>query len=248
MNKNTEVRVKITDEYNIFTFADGNRAVNPAQVKKLIKSIENIGLIPTPIIVNEKLQILDGQHRVEACRQLKMPVYYIVVPGAGMKEATAMNANNKNWLAQDYLNFYASEGVADYVFLKRMVDKSSISLSVIIRVFGGSSTKEFMEGKFRVNSEFGKAQEKLEWMDEFVSDINRLRGRRQSMYYTLGWIKDNVAFDDARLKRVVHDMSYEDIGVADLIDGLRLIEERYNKNLQKKNKVYFEHEYMVGKG
>ena len=81
MNKNTDVKVKVTDEYNIFTFAEGNRAINPAQVKNLIKSIENIGLIPTPIVVNEKMQILDGQHRVEACRQLKMPVYYIVVPG-----------------------------------------------------------------------------------------------------------------------------------------------------------------------
>ena len=48
MNKNTDVKVKVTDEYGLFSLVTGNRAVNPAHTKELRKSIEKVGLIPAP--------------------------------------------------------------------------------------------------------------------------------------------------------------------------------------------------------
>lgn len=254
MNRNTETKVKITDEYNIFTFADGNRSIKEPHVRRLIKSIQTVGLIPAPIIVNEKMEILDGQHRVEACMRLNEPVYYIVINGAGMKEATAMNANNKNWTSEDYLNYYASEGLADYVFVKRMFEKTRIPLSILIRVLvnqtssgGGSKTEDFFNGTYKIDGDFSSQQEVCEWLSEFKADVQKFRGRRHSMYFTLAWIKRNLQCDDARLKKVIHEMTYEDIGIADMKDVLRLIEARYNKGLSKQNRVYFTHEFEIKK-
>ena len=44
-------------------------------VDKLKKSIKNQGLM-NPIMVNQKLEIIDGRHRLKACEELGVAVKY----------------------------------------------------------------------------------------------------------------------------------------------------------------------------
>ena len=105
-------QVRMTNDYGLFTFIDGNRDINKNQLSRLAKSIDE-DYIPVPIIVNEKKQIIDGQHRYEVIKTLNKPVYYIEVPGLRLPEVHRLNNNTKNWTATEYMNGYAKLGYPD---------------------------------------------------------------------------------------------------------------------------------------
>lgn len=249
MNKNTDVKVKVTDEYGLFSLVTGNRAVNPAHTKELRKSIEKVGLIPAPIIVNEKMEIMDGQHRFAACQMLNKPIYYIIVPGLKMEHSVAMNANNKSWTSTDYLNYFANEGLPDYVFIKRIKENSSLTLATILHILSNRDSGQYMDsfknGTYKVSDNFGQAQKVVEWLEMFVPFAKAIRGRTSSVYFSLAWIKKNIQINDDRLLCAVKDISLEGIEVNSVQSVLKAIEEKYNKRLSKDNKRYFCHEYEI---
>jgi ParB-like nuclease domain len=80
-----------TRDYEQFKTITSNRDVNRLHVKKLSESIKQKNLLwAKPPLVNEKNQLIDGQHRLEACQLIGADFFYIVAE-AGKKEG---NANN----------------------------------------------------------------------------------------------------------------------------------------------------------
>lgn len=109
----SDIKVYVTKDYSIFNFLESNRAVNQNQVKKIVKSIQENGYYPVPILVDDNYNIIDGQHRFTAVEQLNLPVYYI--KGAFIDDdCISLNANSKNWNVIDYVKFYASKEVESY--------------------------------------------------------------------------------------------------------------------------------------
>ena len=64
--------VKSTKNYEMFQKLEGNRPVLERRINKIIASINNVGYITSPIIVNDKYEVIDGQGRLEALKQLKL--------------------------------------------------------------------------------------------------------------------------------------------------------------------------------
>ena len=77
-----------TTNYGMFRRLLGNRDVTEARISKIVNRIEENGYIESPIAINEKYEVIDGQGRLEALKRLKMPVDYYVVEGAGLKQNT----------------------------------------------------------------------------------------------------------------------------------------------------------------
>lgn len=84
--------IQRTNNYYMFKRLEGNRFVDPKKVNKLKKSIDEVGYISNPIIVNEKMEVIDGQHRLEALKELGKPVEYIVQKNLDIKEVLFMNS------------------------------------------------------------------------------------------------------------------------------------------------------------
>ena len=64
----------VTYDYSLFKFIDCNR--NVSHIKKLKESIESIDLtMHYPIIVNDNMEIVDGQPRFEVCKLIGKPIY-----------------------------------------------------------------------------------------------------------------------------------------------------------------------------
>ena len=103
----TNYKVLVTNDYDMFKRLEGNRSVTELRVKKISNSIKTVGYVMNPIIVNERFEVIDGQGRLEVLRRLELPVYYIVVNGIGRKECIAMNINQTNWSLYDYIQSYA---------------------------------------------------------------------------------------------------------------------------------------------
>ena len=116
-----------TKDYNQFKFLANNRDINIKHVNKLVKSMKERRLV-SPILVNELGEIIDGQHRFEAQKSLKMPVPYIIQNGYKEKEAQILNINTSNWTLNTWVKFYCREGIKDYIYIEIL--KRNISLKM----------------------------------------------------------------------------------------------------------------------
>jgi hypothetical protein len=109
MDKN-HFHFAVTDQYDIFKFLDANRIPNVRFVSKLEKSITEHGL-QVPIIVNPNREIVDGQHRFLALRNLGHKVPYLVSNAWKVNKHTEeLNNSQRSWNALDYANFAIENG------------------------------------------------------------------------------------------------------------------------------------------
>ena len=117
-------KVYKTSDLSIFTQIDGNRVPNLQHIKRLSDSIRVYGMKCNPILVNERMQVIDGQHRLMAAKEAGSFVYYIVVDGYSLNEVHTLNLNQKNWAKKDFMDGYANMGVESYIKLKAFFDKN----------------------------------------------------------------------------------------------------------------------------
>ena len=108
--------IHTTSNYHEFDFAEYNRGVDAAHVRKLKKLIKEMGL-RQPISVTPTKEIIDGQHRFHACRELGIPIKYIVDDQLDMSAVVDLNNASKPWTVQDKVLSYAAQGNEDYVKL-----------------------------------------------------------------------------------------------------------------------------------
>lgn len=128
-----QILVHSTTDYDKFYMIEGNRTIRKGNLRKLLESMAQEQLI-IPIIVNEKGEIIDGQHRYIACKTLKKPVYYIVNTGYGIDQVKRANTVGENWTKDDFLNTYVSEGDPDYVRILRLKNEKSLQISIILKI------------------------------------------------------------------------------------------------------------------
>lgn len=125
VQKGQEVnKVYKTYDLSIFKSIDGNRVPNLQHIRRLTDSLKVHGMKCNPILVNEKMEVIDGQHRLQAAKNVNTFVYYIVVNGYKLEEVHTLNLNQKNWNKRDYMDGYADMGVESYIKLKEFVQKN----------------------------------------------------------------------------------------------------------------------------
>lgn len=116
-----QIIVNETTDYDQFKLLKGNRTVNMLHVEKLKLSFARKYLL-SPIIVNENFEIIDGQHRFMAAKELKLPVWYIAVGGYSLMDIQIYNTNASNWKKKDFLNMYVDLGKPAYIKFKEFMD------------------------------------------------------------------------------------------------------------------------------
>lgn len=118
----TGTKIYETMNYEIFSLVHGNRELSVAKVNQLVGEIKLNGLL-MPIMVNSAMQVIDGQHRLAACKVAKVPVQYFVRANATVDTAANVNMAGSNWSPSDWINKYASDGNKDYIELKKWIKK-----------------------------------------------------------------------------------------------------------------------------
>jgi len=67
------------------------------------------------VFICEKLEIIDGQHRCKAAKRKDLLIYFMVMPGWGIKEASVLNVNSRNWTIVDFMETHSKAGNPNYV-------------------------------------------------------------------------------------------------------------------------------------
>lgn len=161
---NIQENVFYTTKLDAFRFLDDNRDVNPAHVDALVKSFKE-KYLPTIIYVNEYMQIIDGQHRVEAARKTQKPVYFYIQPGWGIKEVRILNVNSKNWSGEDFMISFARSGNENYLRFKDVFEKFSFPITSLLMIIKNDPDNRGADSKVIFN------KGKLIFTEEMATDV-----------------------------------------------------------------------------
>lgn len=134
-----ENKIEMTEDYDMFKYLLGNRKIDQAHVQKLVRAMRANDLF-TPILVNKKMEIIDGQHRLEARRQLKFIVPYYVIGDYGLADVQMLNSQQKNWTIKDYTESYIALGKKDYEIYKWFRERYKLSHLVSAGLLSGEDS------------------------------------------------------------------------------------------------------------
>ncbi len=167
-HKISETKVYKTTNSALFNRVTGNREVNMKKVRKIMSEImHGNNMLPYfPILTtqgkNGKLDILDGQHRFQAAKMTKNPVFYIIQQKElKLDDIAKMNSIQDKWKAADFIRCYIERGIKDYSKLEQFMDDTglSVQLSLNLLYYGtpgrdGGAKEElvnmFQQGRFEV--------------------------------------------------------------------------------------------------
>lgn len=109
-------KIHQTEDYTLFKRILGNRKMSQPHINRLIDAISQDASVISynPIVVNEKYEVVDGQHRLEAIKKLGLPVHYIQEEGLTLANVQSLNAMSKVWSPMDYARSYSELGNKNY--------------------------------------------------------------------------------------------------------------------------------------
>lgn len=234
--------IKRTNNYYMFKRLEGNRFVDPKKVNKLKKSIDEVGYISNPIIVNEKMEVIDGQHRLEALKQLGKPVEYIVQKNLDIKEVLFMNINQEKWTMLDYIKSYAELGNESYQRLLDLIELYPLyNLNTIGSALKGINkigNKLLQRGALEISKfEYENAIIKLNYLNRFIPIFKHLLGRTTYFCQAIMVVYDMEGIDAERLLKQITNNVRTMIPFSDFNTCLSSIEDVYNKQLSFINRV-----------
>lgn len=242
--------IKETYDYDMFNFKEFNRRIKKSALAKLDKSVKKEGWLKHPITVNEKYEVMDGQHRLLYAKQHKLPVYYIVIDGLEPKDCVVMNNARMSWSLEDFINLYVSQGNENYIRLQTLLDKYSFTSTGLMcslakgNLSAGSITKTIRNGEFRITErEMEKMEQKFNFLSDIAPFINKIPGRSTSLFIVTSFCYDHPQVDKRRLRKQIKEMIGTITPPASLDAALKEMETLYNYRAPKKDYVYIATDY-----
>ena len=158
-------QIQHTNTYSKFQFLSTNRNISPSHVKKLVEDptfpskFKYSPILVRPSQKKGEFEIIDGQHRFEAAKKLKIPIYYLVDETATWEDIRNRNSNLLPWSGRNFVEFYASLGYPLYVKLQEMKDKYHLKptfITVVVKFLGGNKDfgdigREFKNGTLHID-------------------------------------------------------------------------------------------------
>lgn len=231
--------MKSTKNYDQFKSITSNRELDELHVKRLMASIEKNNLLElNPIIVNENMEIIDGQHRLEAARRLNVPVFYNT-GDVSEEDISTLNSVSKRWSAMDYINYYTIKKRPGFDKLSHFISEHPhLNVSTILRLIAGEfeTTKLKLEaGQVDVRNydralEIAKAATKLYNTFDFANDRGFICALKVCWFHP--------DFDFEHFQRKLNDgLSRRFVKCRRQREYLEMIQEIYNYNMMSKNHI-----------
>lgn len=252
-DKCIDYEVYVTSDYSQFKRLEGNR--DPRSSKAIIESIKAIGYIDNPILVNEKMEVIDGQNRLEALKQLEMPVYYHIVEGIGADEAVRLNIGRSNWKTLDYVKSYAERGNESYQKLLNFHELSKVDICTLAAI----GRLEIRDGGSRagtganriVKGMYVMSEEEYDRINGFVTFyvknkpiISLIDGEKRAILPIIAFCINTPNVNLNRFKKTIERYGSSLIPYTEAIRRLIQISDYYNRSLKDASrKIFFESEY-----
>lgn len=232
-----------TDDYGLFKQMKGNRLVDQNHVKELQGLMLTNGNLTDqfPIVVNKRMEVIDGQHRLEALKGLGWNVCFIKEDDANITMVRAINLGNKNWDWRDMAESYAELGNKEYRWFINFIDKYEINFSLASRLTGLKS-----RGRNALSSPYYVGDLIIENKEDVIKQAEHLK---EALSYTsdtmsthdfgfaLLHLMQSPAYNESRMLDKLKQKGYKLPDRASRADMLRVLEELFNSGWSEENKV-----------
>lgn len=222
-----------TDDYTIFKKLEGNREIEESHVKELIRSIQKYGnrTQDFPILVTDKMEIFDGQHRVNALKELGFPVFYQVIENITLDDARLLNNFKANWTWRNYAESYAGQGNANYTRFMQTADMYPVGYRVLLAYVANRPNlrgdHDFRVGDLKYSLESEKAtHERLERYQGISKSANFTSA---PFAYAVLSFMNRPHYDQERMEEKMAANSKHLLGCYTVDDYLYALETIYNR-------------------
>ena len=251
INDNIIAQVYETYNYSKFRKLEFNRSVLKDRKEKLMASFR-AGEVMNPIVVNEKDEIIDGQGRFEARKELGLPIQYVIAQGANIDDCRRMNQYNSKWSTADWVTSHAESGNQNFVILRDVNSEVGLGYVKILRLCnksgGGRTGTSITEGTLiftqkdadTVRKVVGLGKEIVEAL-VFTSEINAAFYTAVKVVCETPGYKHEKMLNNCRNCRSTYNQ------MAGLESQLKEFSRIYNYRAATKDKLYFER-YMENRG
>jgi hypothetical protein len=246
-------RLHRTREYKRFYFPADNRPIDVVnlrpQHKRLRESMREYGFLPSfPLmvqVVNGKLYVKDGQHRLTFARELGLDVFYVITDQD--ISIAKINQAQVGWTPKDYAMSFAAQGKHDYQRAIGFCDRYRIPISVGFAMLRGTIVAhnikaEFETGTYKITNEtFASRVAKL--YKEIVEISPKVR--QQNMLHALWSCCHVETFDETRILQTASKRPdlLQNLGTVE--NFLQMLEEIYNFGRRTKEPLKFEAEQAM---
>lgn len=232
-----------TSDYDKFVRLEGNRPVLAQRITKIEKSIRDNGYILNPIVVNEKMQVIDGQGRLEALKRLSLPVDYVVADGAGLTECVALNSSSTKWGIEDFINSYCELGNENYIRFRTLINEfPELGAQIKYALISGSADgnkSAIKNGNVIVDEKTEKeAREDLKFALNFKDIFGQISGKPYFWYYSVVFARKCRAKESRLIERMKNSKLYP---ANTIQETMNQVSDIYNKYLND-DRIYL---YML---
>lgn len=175
--------VYTTTNLNIFKFMDdGNRPVDKKHVNQLKDRLSE-KYLRTIIKVNDNMEIIDGQHRYSAIKELNeenekkglplMSIEFIICKNYGVEECCQYNGKSKNWSNKNITEGGKSLDIEEYKIYDKFVKEFNLPHNVTIGLLTGVTTNAKNSDEFK-NLKLGikNVNESLDNANKIIDIVN----------------------------------------------------------------------------
>lgn len=197
------------EQYGLLKRMKTNRLITKSNVVTKVKSVLKYGQFrPVLVVWNSKKNcyfIIDGQHLIEALKQLKMEINCLIYKFDNEKDITdfmiTVNTTAKSWSLEDYINSWAGSGNKHYERLAEAIFETNMQATVIMQAYTqvsrSKATKMVKEGKFNI---FDK--DRGDELIEYVCQCSALLPNTRQINEALIKIMLNTeGYDNIKMKR-----------------------------------------------
>lgn len=237
--------VQSTADYTIFKQLSGNRPVDKAHAKQLMKNMLNVGNLTAefPITVNENMEVIDGQHRLQALKELGWPVGYRIHEGLTLDTVRGINQAGRNWNWRDYAHSYAQHGTPEqkeqYQRFLNLENHFHYPFNILMKYIGVRIDRRggtgFRDGELRILD-----QKRTFKLLKQYQEITEILGHgttkfAKAMYRIMRDAEGTYSHEHMVHKAKIWEQEIKQQGSID--DYLRLIEQIYNYRTAQENRI-----------
>ena len=198
-DKMTTSVIVSTTNYDMFKLVGTNRIIKQRNVERLMKSFELTGgmSMSKPIIVDRNHNVIDGQHRLMACKKMGIPVHYVVSDDK-IENIPIYNTYQEKWGLEDYARYWAEQGNENYKRILAIRDRVSIALNGVLECLvssGGYKNDVFKEGRFVFEEDVDRCVEYIQKILQLCYIVKGKRNVSAKMLRAIRFLSRIKSFD-----------------------------------------------------
>lgn len=234
-----------TRDYGKFVLSPKNRGINRLHVENIKDSIKkhgNISSITCRKIDGGLYEIIDGQHRFTACKELDITVEANIY-NIEEKSMIDLNKDQINWGSSDYLNFGVQCEIPDYIRLSLLKEQfPEYSLTIFIEQLTGGMQKKILNNfknlLWSIDEERERALRRIIFYTrDYKKIFNIEHYKHKALVTAIGTLCRAGMYDHTRMLQQLGKCSSFFTRQANVDSYYKNIELVYNYKLSSKNKI-----------